>query len=76
MGESMSDYYFSTSLSNNVTLCIAPLTSSRADANGVDTAGYFLYEKRHDESADNVAVIAHLHSEEAAMKLSRLLGMD
>lgn len=72
----MADYYFSTPLSNDVTLCIAPLTTSRADSNGVEHSGYFLYEKTHSESADNVAVIAHLQSEEAAMKLSRLLGME
>lgn len=74
----MADYYFSTSLSNDVTLCIAPLTTNRATANGIgaDQSGYFLYEKTHSESADNVAVIAHIQTEEAAMRLSQLLGME
>jgi hypothetical protein len=74
----MADFYFSTNLSNEVTLCIAPLTSGRAIANGLgaEESGYFLYEKNHSESSDNVAVIAHIKSEEAAMRLSQLLGME
>ena len=74
----MADLYFSTNLSNEVTLCIAPLTTNRAIANGIekDQAGYFLYEKNLAESTGNVAVIAHIKSEEAAMRLSQLLGME
>lgn len=78
MEESMADLYFSTNLTNEVTLCIAPLTANRARANGLDgdQSGYFLFEKSHAEDGDCVAVIAHLHSEEAAMRLSHLLGME
>jgi hypothetical protein len=78
MEESMSDLYFSTNVGNEITLCIAPLTSASARANGMDDhqVGYFLFEKNHSEDSDNVAVIAHLQSEEAALRLSRLLGME
>jgi hypothetical protein len=51
------------------------LTDRCAAAAGIDDGvGYFLYERTHSD--DCVAVIARLHSEEAALKLSHLLGME
>jgi hypothetical protein len=71
----MSELYFSTNVGNDLQLCISPLTDNRASAAGIeDSLGYFLYEKSH--SAASVAVIARLHSEEAALRLSQILGME
>jgi hypothetical protein len=71
----MDEFYFSTTVDNDVTLCISPLTDQRAIAAGLkDGLGYFLYEKK--QSDDEIAVIARLHDEEAVLKLSRMLGME
>jgi len=71
----MDEFYFSTNVDNDVTLCISPLTDHKAISAGIDDKlGYFLYEKTH--SNDGVAVIARLHSEEAAYRLSQILGME
>lgn len=71
----MAELYFSTNVGNDAELCISPLTDSRAAAAGVDDSiGYFLYERTHSD--DGVAVIARLHSEEAALRLSQILGME
>jgi hypothetical protein len=77
-GESMAELYFSTNVSNDVTLCISPLTDERASAAGIaaDTTGYFLYERAQSGAATDVAILAQIHSEEAAFRLSRMLGMD
>jgi hypothetical protein len=74
----MGELYFSTNVSNDVTLCISPLTDERASAAGleVDTTGYFLYERSQSGGANDVSVLAQIHSEEAAFRLSRMLGMD
>jgi hypothetical protein len=69
------ELYFSTNVDHDVTLCISPLTDQRAVSAGIeDGVGYFLYEK--SQSEDGIAVIARLHSEEAALRLSRILGME
>ena len=72
------ELYFSTNLSNDVTLCISPLTDERASAAGieVEATGYFLYERSQSGGAHDFAVLAQIPSEEAAFRLSRMLGMD
>ncbi|UEM08393.1 hypothetical protein J4G43_026700 [Bradyrhizobium barranii subsp. barranii] len=74
----MGELYFSTNVSNDVTLCISPLTDERASAAGLDAdaTGYFLYERSQSGEANDVSVLAQIHSEEAAFRLSRMLGMD
>ena len=61
-------------------LCISPLTDRKAGSVASDIlenpAGYFLYECAVSEDVDNVSVIARLSSEEAAWRLSQLLGME
>lgn len=56
----------------------AKLTDERASAAGleVDATGYFLYERSQSGGANDVSVLAQIHSEEAAFRLSRMLEMD
>ena len=72
------ELYFSTNISNDVTLCISPLTDERATAAGIDAdaTGYFLYERSQSGGTSDLSVLAQIHSEEAAFRLSRMLGMD
>lgn len=71
----MAELYFSTNVSNDVELCISPLTDSRAAGAGLqDAGGYFLYERC--QSNDSVEVIARVESEEAVFRLSQILGME
>jgi len=75
----MDCYYFSTNVDNATSLCIAPLTDESATAAGLNptqASGYFLYEKTQTGGLPEVAVIAHLLSEEAALKLSQILNME
>lgn len=75
----MADHYFSTNIDNEITLCIAPLTSRRLAMSGqeiADTGGYFLYETNKSEHPNEVRIIAQILSEEAAFQLSRILNME
>jgi hypothetical protein len=75
----MAEYYFTTNIDNETTLCIAPLTNKRAIMSGQeipDSSGYFLYETRKSEQPNEVRIIAQLVSEEAAFELSRILNME
>ena len=72
----MAAYYFTTNIDNETTLCIAPLTNRRIAMSGqeiADTSGYFLYETCKAQEPNEVA---QLLSEEAALRLSRMLDMD
>jgi hypothetical protein len=71
----MDEFYFSTTVDNDVTLCISPLTDQKAAAAGIkEGMGYFLYERTHSD--EGIAVIARLHDEQAVLRLSRILGME
>lgn len=76
----MPDMYYSTNLTNNVTLCIAPLTDQQIASAGPEIAddplGYFLYEYCADTGPHNVSVIAKVVDDEAAWRLSRMLKME
>jgi len=74
----MAELYFSANITNDVTLCISPLTDERAMAAGFDqdATGYFLYERSQSGGANDFEVLAQIHSEEAAFRLSQMLGMD
>lgn len=75
----MDQYYFSTNIDNATSLCISPLSDNGAAAAGLDpnqAAGYFLYERTQTGMASEISVIAQLHSEEAALRLSRMLNLE
>jgi hypothetical protein len=75
----MAEYYFTTNIDNETTLCIAPLTDRRIAMSGqeiADPSGYFLYETRKSQEPNEVRIIARVFSEEAAFELSRLLNME
>ena len=76
----MPDLYFSTNLSNDTMLCLAPLSEKKAISVSPDfgdnPSGYFLYECKLSEGEDDVSVIARVLSDDAAWRLSRLLGME
>jgi hypothetical protein len=75
----MAEYYFSSRIDSNTTLCIAPLTERRA---GMvveeidDTSGYFLYQMRTAGQQSEIEVLARITSEEAAFRLRRLLALE
>jgi hypothetical protein len=74
----MDDCYFSAEIGNEKTLFVAPLTDRRINMSGqsiADPSGYFLYEQRGTGSSAEVEILAHLVSEEAAFRLSELLGL-
>jgi hypothetical protein len=75
----MAEFYFTTNIDNESTLYIAPLTNKRLAMSGqeiADISGYFLYETCKSQEPNEVRVIAQLLSEEAALRLSRMLNME
>jgi hypothetical protein len=75
----MAEYYFTTNVDNETTLCIAPITNRCLALSGQeipDTSGYFLYETRKSQEPNEVRIIARVLSEEAAFELSRILNME
>jgi len=73
----MDAIYLSASIDQDAKLCIAPLTKRRIEASGEDPAdayGYYLFECR-DGDPDNLEIIARVASEDAALKLGRLLRL-
>ena len=76
----MDDLYFSKTLSNGCALCIALLSDREVQAAGPelgDPRGYFLYERQFDGQAHTqTTVIARVVSEDAVMRLSRILCME
>lgn len=75
----MSEYYFSVAIDNDRMLCISPLTDrhiATVDQQLSDSGGYFLYEKRGADHLGVIDVIAHLASEEAALRLREILRMS
>ena len=79
MGVVMAELYFSTNLSNDTMLCISTLTDRKAAAAGADLdspLGYYLYETSCGEDTDRISIIAKVSSEDAAMRLRMLLGME
>lgn len=74
------DLYFSMNLSNDLMLCISPLSDKRAFAAGPEVqrnpVGYFLYQTSNSGAHEDIAVLARLASEDAAIRLSRILNME
>ena len=76
----MSFYYFTANLDNETTLCLAPISSTRAaqaDECIDDVSGYFLYEyRRTNSTTPEIKVIARVATDDAALTLSRMLKME
>lgn len=70
----MDALYLSTESQDDTRLCIAPLTRQLIAATGADAAGYFLFE-RQGSGLENVQILARVASEDAAIKLARLLNL-
>ena len=73
----MEGYYLSGDGEGGVRLFISPLSRRTAEAAGQawrDAAGYFLYRRGSDDP-DDVTILAHLDSEEAAFDLAGMLGL-
>lgn len=74
----MEGFYLSVRLDEGRVLCIAPLTDRNIELSGQDledASGYFLFEKRGFVEAQDVEILAHLVSEEAALRIGKLLKM-
>ncbi|MDA9396413.1 hypothetical protein WN73_38540 [Bradyrhizobium sp. CCBAU 45394] len=75
----MSDFYFSADIGNDTTLCIAPITDRRLELSGEtvdDKSGYFLFETKGGAEPSEVQILARVTSEEAALRLKRMLSLE
>lgn len=74
----MDEIYLSVRLDEDRVLCVAPLTNRNIELSGQDVedrSGYFLFEKRGRDETQDVEILAHLISEEAALRMARMLNM-
>jgi hypothetical protein len=74
----MSNFYFSAKVDDDTTLCIAPITDRRIELSGEtidDASGYFLFETKGGAEPSEVQILARLTSEEAALRLKRMLAL-
>lgn len=75
----MDEYYFSASIDNSTSLCLSPLSNRCAAAAGLDpnqAEGYFLYERTQTDGDAEISVIAHVVSNDAAFRLSKMLKLE
>jgi hypothetical protein len=75
----MAEYYFSRKTDSGAVLCLAPISDRRVELSGEeieDRSGYFLYEVKGGAEASEVEILARVQSEEAAMRLKRMLNLD
>jgi hypothetical protein len=78
-GGEMSELYFSTNLGNDTILCLSTLSDRKALAAGPDLEtplGYYLYEMPRSDDGDRISILARVTSEDAALWLRTLLGME
>jgi hypothetical protein len=74
----MADYYFSAKVDDETTICIAPITDRRIELSGEkvdDKSGYFLFETKGGAEPSEVQILARLTSEDAALRLKRMLAL-
>lgn len=74
----MADYYFSAKVDDETTICIAPITDRRIELSGEkvdDKSGYFLFETKGGAEPNEVQILARLTSEDAALRLKRMLAL-
>lgn len=75
----MNNFYFSRALDNDRTLFIAPLADFDIEASGEslsDASGYFVYQRSYNDNQPPITLLARLHSEEAALEMSQMLGLS
>lgn len=75
----MAHYYFSGQIDNDLAVFIAPLSDLDLQLSGEkvdDASGYFLYRRSYSEPDNPITVLARLHSEEAALEMSRMLRLS
>ena len=75
----MEDLYFSASLPNGHTLCLAPLTDRKIQMASVeisDPGGYFLYEKQGTDDLGHIEIIAQVFSDDAALRLRDMFQLS
>lgn len=75
----MAHYYFSAQLDNDRAIFIAPLSDFDLEMSGEtveDASGYFLYQRCNSSPERPVTLLARLHSEEAAIEMSKLLNLS
>ena len=74
----MDYFYFSTENSGR-SLYLAPLTQRQLAMSGdeiSDTSGYFLFERHGTGEKAVIDVIAHVLTDEAAVRLKDMFGME
>ena len=74
----MDQFYYTVTIDSNRTLCLSPLTDRLISLSGQeigDTSGYFLYERCARGDIVDVEVIAHVLSDEAALRLRQVFKM-
>jgi hypothetical protein len=72
------NFYMSRSCGGGSVLGLSMLTTRRAAAAGLsqsDSNGYFLYEAKACDP-ESIEIIARVASDEAALRLKELLGLD
>lgn len=75
----MGQYFFSSTLGDDRTLFLAPLTERRKQHAGIpieDTSGYFLFEKHGRGDDAEIKIIARIDSEDAVLRLKDILNLD
>ena len=73
------DYFYFSTESTGRSLCLAPLTQRQIAMSGdeiTDTSGYFLFERRRTGEKEVIDVIAHVLTDEAALRLKAMFGME
>lgn len=72
-------FYFSKSLGSDRILCLSPITSrllARCDSELTDVSGYFLFEQKGITEPESVRILAQVHTNEAALALRDMMGLN
>lgn len=72
------ELYYARTISNSKSVCISTLTDEQlADCGALNrfgSFGYYLYERVIEDGDEEIEVLAHISSDEAARFLADLLG--
>jgi hypothetical protein len=75
----MMNLYFSTQRDDGTKIYLCPLSSRRQACCAEpieDASGYFLFEERVHGPFVEIEILARVDTDEAAIKLSRIFGMN
>ena len=75
----MNNFYFSTDPKAGRSLCLAPMTQRQIEMSGeeiADPSGYFLFEKIGVGDTAVIDVIAHVLTDEGALRLKDMFCME